>query len=87
MTGNQQQRNWEAFLGLGDDVKTQNIGRTALLHDGELIDIYNDSGDAYTTGVSMFGLGNFSTQTFGVEPRSLGFFTMSVPVQSNKEVA
>ncbi len=51
------------------------MGRTALLHDGQLIAIYNDSGDAYAIGVEKFGLGHFSIETFGERPKSLGVFT------------
>ena len=78
MTTNQLQRNWAAFQALPDSVKAENMGRTALLHDGELIAIYNDSGDAYSIGVEKYGLGDFSIETFGEKPKSLGFFTAYV---------
>ena len=78
MTGNQLQKNWEAFNKLSEEVKTENFGRTALFHNGELVAIYNDSGDAYAIGCEKFGLGNFSIETFGVKPKSLGFFTSYV---------
>ena len=75
MTSSQLQKNWEAFEALSDSVKAENVGRTALLHDGEIIAIYNDSGDAYSIGVEKYGLGDFSIETFGEKPKSLGFFT------------
>ena len=78
MTGNQLKENWEAFKELSEEVKTENFGRTALLHNGELVAIYNDSGDAYAIGCEKFGLGKFTIETFGVKPRSLGFFTSYV---------
>ena len=74
-TANQLQKNWDAFEALQDSLKAENIGRTALLHDGRLIAICNDSGDAYSIGVEKFGLGDFSIETFGEKPKSLGFFT------------
>ena len=64
--------NWKAFEKLQKTMTAENMGRTALLHDGELIAIYNDSGDAYQIGVEKFGAGNFSIQTFGEAPKSLG---------------
>ena len=75
MTSDQLQENWEAFKKLSEEVKTENFGRTALLHNGELVAIYNDSGDAYAIGCEKFGLGNFTIETFGIKPKSLGFFT------------
>ncbi len=65
--------NWKAFEKLQETITAEHIGRTALLHDGELVAIYNDSGDAYQVGVEKFGEGNFSVQTFGEAPISLGF--------------
>ncbi len=78
MAANQLQKNWEAFEALRGSMEAENMGRAALLHDGKLIAIYNDSGDAYSIGVKKYGLGNFSVETFGERPRSLGFFTAYV---------
>lgn len=78
MTNSQLQKNWEAFNEIKNDLEVDNIGRTALLHDGKLVAIYNDSGDAYAIGCERFGLGNFTVETFGSEPKSLGFFTAYV---------
>ena len=74
----QLQKNWEAFLKLQENMKAEDFGRTVLLLDGELVAVYNDSQDAYTIGVEKFGLGNFSIETFGEAPKSLGFFTTLV---------
>ncbi|MCY4152733.1 MAG: hypothetical protein OXE94_10935 [Aestuariivita sp.] len=65
--------NWEKFQELQKTIDPKEIGRTALLHKGQLIAIYNDSEDAYQIGVEKFGSGNFSVQTFGEMPKSLGF--------------
>ncbi len=65
--------NWKEFERLQKTIAPEHIGRTALLHDGKLFAIYNDSGDAYQIGVDKFGAGNFSIQTFGEAPKSLGF--------------
>ena len=78
MTDNQLQKNWKAFKKLDEEVKAENFGRTALFHDGKLVAIYNDSGDAYAVGCEKFGLGNFIVETFGAKPKSIGFFTSYV---------
>ena len=72
--------NWEAFNKLKTNLEEDHFGRTALLHDGELVAIYNDAGDAYEIGRERFGLGNFSVQTFGEKPTSLGFHTQFMRV-------
>lgn len=65
--------NWKTFEKLQKTMLPEHAGRTALLHDGKLVAVYNDSGDAYQVGVEKFGAGNFSVQTFGEAPKSLGF--------------
>ena len=74
----QLERNWEAFNAVKDRLEAEHPGRIVLLHDGEIVAIYNDSGDAYDIGCEKFGLGNFSVETIGDKPKSLGFFTMGV---------
>ena len=71
-------KNWAAFKAQEESLKTENLGRTVLLHDGEIVQIYNDSGDAYSIGCEKFGLGKFSIQTIGEKPRSLGILTMHI---------
>ena len=78
MTKDQQKENLKAFEALPSEIKAENGGRIALLHDGALVAIYNDSGDAYSIGVEKYGLGNFSIETFGETPKSLGYFTAHV---------
>ena len=46
------------------------------MHDGEVIDIYNDSGDAYSIGCDKYGLGDFTIEEIGEKPISLGVFTI-----------
>ena len=67
MTTDQIKLNWETFIRVSDELRTKNMGRTALLHDGEIIAIYDEQIDAYTIGCEKFGLGDFSIQTFGEE--------------------
>ena len=50
-------------------------GKTALMHDGEIIDFYNDEDDAVTAGKHFYGLGNFSIVRVGAKPIRLGAMT------------
>ena len=73
---NQVQKNREAYEKLRDKLEYEHLGRYALMHNGEVIDIYNDSGDAYSIGCDKYGLGNFSIEKIGEKPISLGIFTI-----------
>jgi len=75
MTESEIDKDWKAFAAIRKDKEVDNMGHTALRHDGQLIAIYNDCGDAYTIGVEKFGLGHFPIKTFGERPKSLGAFT------------
>ena len=59
MTTDQLKQNWKDFNAIKEKLEAENPGRIALFHNGELIEIYNDSGDAYTIGKEKYGLGNF----------------------------
>jgi len=72
------EKNWKAFNDMKAKLEAEHLGRIALFHDGELVAIYNDSGDAYDIGREKFGLGSFSMETIGETPKSLGFFTTLV---------
>ena len=74
----QLEKNWDTFKKAEQSLAAEHLGRTVLLHDGEIVAIYNDSGDAYSVGCEKFGLGNFSIETIGEKPISLGFFTMNI---------
>ena len=75
----QQELNRRAYNNMKEKLETTEFGRTVLLHDGKVIAIYNDSGDAYAIGCEKFGLGNFTTQEVGKGPISLGIFTLCIP--------
>jgi len=75
MTESEIDKDWKAFAAIWKDKEVDNMGHTALRHDGQLITIYNDCSDAYTIGVEKFGLGHFPIKTFGERPKSLGAFT------------
>lgn len=71
-------RNNEAYQHIKVELEEKHMGRFALMHDGGLVDIYDDSSEAYSKGCEKFGLGKFSIQAIGEEPISLGIFTLCV---------
>lgn len=83
MLNNELQKNLKAFNKFREEYEQENFGRTALLHDGEMIAIYNDKFDAYTTGCDRYGLGYFLIETFGAKPKSLGFFTTNLHISNH----
>ena len=72
-------KNRAAYHAIKEAMEAEHFGRAALLHDGEVVEIFNDSGDAYAIGCEKFGLGNFSIEKIGEPPISLGVFTMCLP--------
>ena len=65
-------KNIEAYDALRDQLEREHQGRVALLHDGELVGIYNDVWDTYVIGMERFGEGCFSLKTVGDQPASFG---------------
>ena len=68
----QLKKNWDAFKATESRYGPEDVGKTVLLYDGQIIKVYDDSNDAYSDGCREYGLGNFSTQTIGEKPISLG---------------
>lgn len=60
------------------ELEEQHWGRIVLMHDGEVVGIYNDRTDAYSVGAEEFGLGNFSLQKIGEQPARLGIITAAI---------
>ena len=67
----QLEKNWKAFSEAEDGLKEDHLGRAVLLHDGKIIAIYNDQGDAYDIGCEKYGLGNFSVEIVGRKPMGI----------------
>ena len=53
-------------------------GRIALMHDRELVDIYDDANVACEDGLDRYGSGNYSIVWIGARPLSLGIFTFAL---------
>ena len=69
-------KNEEAYNLVKEQMETEHWGRTVLLHDGAVVAIYNDKGDAYDIGREKFGLGCFSLHSVGSRPIDLGFHAL-----------
>ena len=55
-----------------EEMEREHHGKVALMHDGEVVHILNDSDDAYTVGVNQYGQGGFSIVHIGMTPTHLG---------------
>ena len=76
MESRQAQVNHAAYLDKHQrDLERHSLGRVALMHDGELINVFNDEGDVYSIGCEKYGLGGFSIETIGARPVHLGIHT------------
>ena len=73
------EENRAAYEAAREKLEAEHMGRTALLHQGEVVGIYNDCGDAYQVGCDNYGLGHFIIQVIGKPPISLGIHTLCVP--------
>ncbi len=74
----QAQANYEAYVAKHQaDMERDHRGKIALMHDGEIVGIYNDDGDAYEIGCDKYGLGNFSAIEVGAKPIDLGILALA----------
>lgn len=79
LKGNSQvDRNAEAYELIRKEIESKHMGRIVLMHDEKMVEVYNDSDDAYKIGCEKYGLGNFSLVNVGAKPIDLGYFTMFV---------
>lgn len=69
-------KNKQAFNEIRQDMEGKHWGKTVLMHDGAVVAVYNDHGDAYMIGCEKFGLGKFSLHRVGQQPVDLGFHSI-----------
>ena len=60
--------NCDGYRAARAKLEAEHMGRTALLHQGEVVDICDDAGDACKTGCGKYGLGHFTIQVIGERP-------------------
>ena len=73
---NQIDLNQAAYEKIKETLEAEHHGRHALMHDGEVISILDNSEIAYAVGCDRFGLGYFSIVEIGQKPISLGALTL-----------
>ena len=56
-------------------LERDHLGKTALMHDGKVVEVFDDPNDAYLTGYKRWGLGEFSMKEIGQKPIELGIFS------------
>ena len=60
------------------DLEQTDAGRIALMHDEELVEVYDDANVACEDGLERYGSGNYSIVWIGAKPLSLGIFTFAL---------
>ena len=79
MAATQAHDNFEAYQArYKSRLEAEQPGRVALMHDSELVAVYDTTADAYAIGCEKFGLGNFSLQEIGASPIHLGIMTAAL---------
>ena len=78
MSADQIEDNYEAYVAkYQHDLERDHVGKVALLHDGELVQVHENYDDAYWHGVDEWGLGNFSIQEIGEPAAELGILALA----------
>ena len=79
MADKEVQTNHQKYLeNYQHSIERDHAGRVALMHAGEIIDIYDDDDEAYCAGRDNYGLGRFSLEWIAQEPAQLGFFGLGL---------
>lgn len=79
MENTEAHQNYMAYLDRYEQrLEVDHLGRVALMHNREVVNIYNDMDDAYSIGCEKYGLGNFSLQKIGARPIQLGIMAIAV---------
>jgi hypothetical protein len=72
-------RNYEAFKKLLPQIQADHGGKFALMHDREVIDLFDTARDAYVTGMRLYPDRMFSIQEVTSTPIDLGFHSHAIP--------
>ena len=68
----------KAYDEIRAEMEDAHWGKTVMMHNGGVVDIYDDYGEAYKVAREKFGLGNFSLHLVGQQPINLGFHAVSL---------
>ncbi|MEZ4395950.1 MAG: hypothetical protein R3C71_03490 [Candidatus Krumholzibacteriia bacterium] len=75
----QVRRNYEAFKERLPALLRDHPGQVALMHDGELVEVFDTVGDAYLAGLKIYGKGEFSVQEISGDVIDLGYYSYAMP--------
>lgn len=68
-------KNFDFFQSVVGEWMPKHAGKFALLHNGGLVDFFDQPGDAVCIAQSRFEVGNFSIQRVTDRPVDLGFLS------------
>ena len=71
-SGYDHRKDHHAYMARKSEMEQKHLGKTALLHNGKIVSIEDESTGAYQKGCKQFGLGHFSLEEIGQEPFKLG---------------
>jgi hypothetical protein len=71
-------RNFEAFKKLLPKLLRTHAGKFALMHDGDVVDLFETLGEAASLGFSKFGEGQFSVQEVTSKNINLGSYSYAL---------
>ena len=75
----QVQKNYDAYINEHQaEMEQAHLGKTLLMHDEEIIDMFEDPGKAYLRGYEEYGLGQFTLITVGEKPVQLGVMSIAL---------
>ncbi len=75
----QVQHNYERFQMQLPQLLATHLGKFALMHDGETIELFDTARDAYVAGQKLFPDQPFSVQEVTATPVDLGYFSHAMP--------
>ncbi len=79
ITDKQVQENYDAYVNeLQEEMERTHFGKTLLMHDRKVIDVFEDRGMAYASGYEKYGLGKFTLVTVGEKPIHLGAMSITL---------
>jgi hypothetical protein len=75
----QVKENYDAFVQKLPELLATHSGKFALLHDREIVELFDSAGDAYKAGQQRYPTGLFSIQQVTESAADLGFFSCATP--------
>ena len=71
----QARENLKAYEEHRAELEAKHLGKTVLLRNCRLVEIFDDYDDAFFTGCEKYGLGSFSVQLIGERAACFGAMT------------